>query len=40
MKRNLIGSIYEKSTVRIAQFIPIHLQTRPPQAIIVWLVDF
>jgi hypothetical protein len=35
MKRNLVGSIYGKSSVAIAHFVPIRLQTWPPQAILV-----
>jgi hypothetical protein len=35
MYRNLVGSIYGKSSVVIAHFIPIRLQTWPPQAILV-----
>jgi hypothetical protein len=39
MNRNLIGSIYGRSSVKIAHFVLIHLQTWPPQAILVsdWL---
>ena len=33
MNRNLIGSIYGKSSIKIANFVPIRLQTWPPQAI-------
>ena len=35
MNRNLVGSIYGRSSVKIANFIPIHLQTWPPQPILV-----
>jgi hypothetical protein len=35
MNRNLVGSIYERSSIKIAHFIPIRLQTWPPQAILV-----
>jgi hypothetical protein len=35
MYRNLEGSIYGKSSVVIAHFIPIRLQKWPPQAILV-----
>jgi hypothetical protein len=32
MNRNLVGSIYGKSSVAIAHFVPICKQTWPPQA--------
>jgi hypothetical protein len=35
MNRNLVGSIYGRFSIKIAQFVPIHLQTWPPQAILV-----
>jgi hypothetical protein len=35
MNRNLVGSIYGRSSVTIAHFVPIRLQTWPPQTIIV-----
>jgi hypothetical protein len=35
MNRNLVGSIYGRSLIKIAHFIPICLQTWPPQAILV-----
>jgi hypothetical protein len=35
MNRNLVGSIYGRSSIKIANFIPICLQTWPPQAILV-----
>jgi ACT domain-containing protein len=40
MNRNLIGSIYGRSSVKIAHFVLIHLQTWPPQATLVsdWLI--
>jgi hypothetical protein len=40
MIRNLVGSIYGKSSVAIAHFVPIHYYTWPPQAILVsdWLM--
>jgi hypothetical protein len=40
MNRNLVGSIYGRSSIKIAHFVPIHLQTWPPQAILVsdWLM--
>jgi hypothetical protein len=41
MNRNLVGSIYERSSIKISHFIPIRLQTWPPQAILVsdWLIS-
>jgi hypothetical protein len=30
------GSIYGRSSIKIAHFVPIHLQTWPPQAIHVY----
>jgi hypothetical protein len=41
MNRNLIGSIYGMSSIKIAHFVPIRLQTWPPQAILVsdWLIS-
>ena len=35
MNRNLVGSIYGRSSIKIAHFVMIHLQTWPPQAILV-----
>ena len=35
MNRNLVGSIYGRSSIKIAHFVPIHYQTWPPQAILV-----
>jgi hypothetical protein len=35
MNRNLVGSIYGRSSIKIAHLVPIHLQTWPPQAILV-----
>jgi hypothetical protein len=35
MNRNLVGSIYGWSSLKIAHFVMIHLQTWPPQAILV-----
>ena len=32
---NLVGSIYGRSSIKTAHFVPIHKQTWPPQAIIV-----
>jgi hypothetical protein len=32
MNRNLVGSIYGRSSVAIAHFVPIHLHTWTPQA--------
>jgi hypothetical protein len=41
MNRNLVGSIYGRSTIKIAHFVPIRQQTWPPQAILVsdWLIS-
>jgi hypothetical protein len=41
MNRNLVGSIYGRSSVKMAHFVPIRLQTWPPQTIIVsdWLIS-
>jgi hypothetical protein len=40
MNRNLVGSIYGRSSVKIAHFVPIHYQAWPPQVTIVfdWLI--
>jgi hypothetical protein len=37
---NLVGSIYERSSIEVAHSVPIHYQTWPPQAILVsdWLI--
>ena len=35
MIRNLVGSIYGRSSIKIAHFVPIHEQIWPPQAILV-----
>ena len=41
MNRNLVGSILGRSSIDIAHFVPIRLQTWPPQAILVsdWLIS-
>ena len=41
MNRNLVGSILGRSSIKIANLIPIHRQTWPPQAILVsdWLIS-
>jgi hypothetical protein len=41
MNRNLVGSIYGRSYINIAHFIPICWQTWPPQAILVsdWFIS-
>jgi hypothetical protein len=41
MNRNLVGSIYGRSSIKIAHFVPIGKQTWPPQAILVsdWLIS-
>ena len=37
----LVGSIYGRSSIKIANFVSIHLQRWPPQAILVfdWLIS-
>jgi hypothetical protein len=35
MNRNLVGSIYRRSSIKIAHFVLIRLQTWPPQTILV-----
>jgi hypothetical protein len=32
MNQNLVGSIYWRSSIKIAHFVPMHLQIWPPQA--------
>jgi hypothetical protein len=41
MNRNLVGSIYGRSSIKIAHFVLIGLQTWPPQAILFsdWLIS-
>jgi hypothetical protein len=41
MNRNLVESIYRLSSITMAHFVPIRLQTWPPQAILVsdWLIS-
>jgi hypothetical protein len=41
MNRNLVGSIYGMSSIKIAHFVSIRLQTWLPQAILVsdWLIS-
>jgi hypothetical protein len=41
MNRNLVGSIYIMSSIKIAHFVPIRQQTWLPQAILVsdWLIS-
>jgi hypothetical protein len=41
MNRNLVGSIYGRSSIKTAHFVPIGLQTWPSQAILVsdWLIS-
>ena len=34
MNRNVVGIIYGRSSIRSAKFVPIQLQTWPPQAIL------
>jgi hypothetical protein len=35
MNRNLVGSILGRSSIKIANLVPIHQQTLPPQEILV-----
>jgi hypothetical protein len=41
MNRNLVGSIYDRSSIKIAHFVPIRLQTWTPKAILIsdWLIS-
>ena len=41
MIRNLVGSIYGRSSIKIVHFVPIHEQTWPPQTILIsdWLIS-
>ena len=41
MNRNLVGSIYGRFSIKIAHFVPIRVQTCPPQTILVsnWLIS-
>jgi hypothetical protein len=41
MNRNLVGSIYGRSSIKIAHFVTIRYQTWPPQTILVydWLIS-
>ena len=41
MNRNLVGSIYGRSCIKIAHFVPIRYQTWPPQTILIsdWLIS-
>jgi hypothetical protein len=41
MNRNLVGSINGRSSIKIANFVPIGQQTWTPQAILVsdWLIS-
>ena len=41
MNRNLVGSIYGKTSIKNAHYVPIHYQTWPPQTILVsdWLIS-
>jgi hypothetical protein len=41
MNRNLVGSILERFSIKIAHLVPIHKQTWLPQAILVsdWLIS-
>jgi hypothetical protein len=40
MNQNLVGSIYGRSSIKIAHFVPIGQQTWPPQAVLVSRVIF
>jgi hypothetical protein len=41
MNRNLVGNILGRFTINCSHFVPIRLQTWPPQAILVsdWLIS-
>jgi hypothetical protein len=41
MNQNLVGSIYGRSSIKNAHFVPFRLQTWPPQVILVsdWLIS-
>jgi hypothetical protein len=41
MNRNLVGSIYGRSSIKIAHFVPIRYKKWPPQTILVsdWLIS-
>jgi hypothetical protein len=41
MNQNLVGSIYGRSSIKIAHFVPIRYQTWSPQTILVsdWLIS-
>jgi hypothetical protein len=41
VNQNMVGSIYSKSSIKIAHFVAIRLPTWPPQAILVsdWLIS-
>jgi hypothetical protein len=41
MNQNLVGSIFGRSSIKIAHLVPIRLQTWPPQTILVsdWLIS-
>jgi hypothetical protein len=41
MNQNFVGSIYGRFSIKIAHFVLIHLQTCPPQAILIsdWLIS-
>jgi hypothetical protein len=42
MNQNLVGSIYGRSSLKIAYFVPFRYQTWPPQTILVsdWLISY
>jgi hypothetical protein len=41
LNRNLVGSIIGRFSIKVANLVPIHQQTWPPQAILVsdWLIS-
>jgi hypothetical protein len=41
MNQNVVGNIYGKSSIKIAHFVLIRLETWPPQAILVsdWFIS-
>jgi hypothetical protein len=38
MKRNLVGNILGRSSIKNAHLVPIRLQTWPPQTILGWFL--
>jgi hypothetical protein len=41
MNNNFVGSLFGKSSTKIAHFVPMHYQTWPPQGILFsdWLIS-